>query len=71
MLTELLNREIPIRQLVAWAVVLGVPYFGVGLGWALTHQDHIASLSGLDALFSFIGEVIAWPPLVVADITLK
>jgi hypothetical protein len=71
MLARLLEYDITIRQLVAWALVLGVPYVGVGLGWALTHQDHIASLAGLDAVFSFIGEIIAWPPLIVADITLE
>lgn len=71
MLARLLDREVPIRQLVAFALVLGVPYVMIGFGWALTHQDHIASLSGLDALFSFIGEIVAWPPLIVADITLE
>jgi hypothetical protein len=71
MLARFLDHEVPIRQLVALALVLGIPYVFVGFGWALTHQDHIASLSGLDALFSFIGEIIAWPPLVISDITLK
>lgn len=71
MLARLLDMEVSIRQLAAIAIVIGVPYFIVGVVWALTHQDHIASLSGLDALFSFIGEIIAWPPLVIADVTLK
>lgn len=71
MLARLLDREVPIRQLVAIALVIGIPYVLIGFGWALTHQDHIASLSGLDAIFSFIGEIIAWPPLIIADVTLK
>jgi len=71
MIKEVLDYRISIRQLVAIALVLGVPYGIIGVVWAFTHAEHLSALSGLDKVFSFIGEVIAWPPLVISDITLK
>lgn len=71
MIKELLDYRISIRQLVAIALVLGIPYLIIGVIWLFTHDEHLAGLNGLDYLFSLIGEVIAWPPLVISDITLK
>lgn len=59
-----------IRQLVYLALVVGVPYFVIGVVWALTHSDHIAGLTGLDKLFSLLGEIVAWPVLIIADVSL-
>lgn len=71
MIKELLDYRISIKQLVAIGLLLGIPYLIVGVIWLFTHDEHLADLDGLDYLFSFIGEIIAWPPLVISDITLK
>lgn len=71
MLTKILDYRISIRQLVAIGLVLGVPYLIIGIFWMAYNSSHLAGLEGLDYLFSWIGEVIAWPPLVISDITLK
>jgi len=63
--------RVSIRQLFLIGVVLGVPYGIIGLIWALTHNDHLADLEGIDKVFSFLGEIIAWPALVVSDVTLR
>ncbi|MDR7172377.1 hypothetical protein ACFYU5_09400 [Nocardia aobensis] len=75
MLKEFLDRQLSFRQMlylaIMAAVVVGIPYFGIGLIWLWTHHDHLGELHGFDKLFSVIGEIIAWPPLVISDITLK
>lgn len=71
MIKEVMQYRIGIGQLVAIALVVGIPYGAVGLVWALTHMDHLAQLDGIDKVFSFIGEMIAWPALLISDVTLK
>ena len=66
-----LDYRISIRQIIYLVIAIGVPYCGIGLIWLFTHDAHLADLHGLDWLFSVIGEIIAWPPLVISDITLR
>ncbi|MEV6278647.1 hypothetical protein [Nocardia sp. NPDC051832] len=68
---EALSYRISIRQLFFLAVAFGVPYFAIGLVWLSTHNDHLADLNGSTKVFSAIGEVIAWPPLLISDIDLR
>lgn len=70
MITKLAEFRVSIRQLFLVGLVLGIPYGIVGLIWALTHTAHLADLAGVDKVFSFIGELIAWPVLLFSDITL-
>ncbi|BBY54789.1 hypothetical protein H7J07_16780 [Mycobacterium koreense] len=74
MLTQFLDRQLSIRQLVylgvVAAVAVGLPYLAIGLIWAVTHSAHLQSLDGLDKVFSALGEVVAWPVLLIADVTL-
>ncbi|MGY0500274.1 hypothetical protein ACWZHB_17435 [Nocardia sp. FBN12] len=53
------------------AIAGGVPYFAIGVIWLITHDSHLGDVAGLDRLFSSIGEVIAWPVLIIADIQLR
>lgn len=73
--SRLLDIQRTIRQLIYLgiiaAVVVLVPYFTIGGAWAITHQDHLQSVHGLDKLFSELGEIVAWPVLIIADVTLK
>jgi len=68
--TKLTEYRVSIRQLIIVAFVLAVPYGIVGLIWALAHTDHLAALHGIDKVFSFLGEIIAWPALLISDVTL-
>lgn len=70
MIKNLLDYRLSIRQLVYLAIVVGVPYFVIGMVWALTHSDHIVGLTGLDKLFSLLGEIVAWPVLIIANVSL-
>ncbi|MFD6393477.1 hypothetical protein ACWF9G_07395 [Nocardia sp. NPDC055029] len=71
MIKELLGYRISLRQLIFLGIAFGVPYFLIGLFWLGAHHEHLDDLQGFDKLFSAIGEIIAWPPLVISDIRLR
>ncbi|KAA1419710.1 hypothetical protein F0U44_13845 [Nocardioides humilatus] len=58
-------------NLVPLAIAVGIPYLLVGLLWAVNHDDHLAALDGGDKLFSWLGEVVAWPILIFWDVSLR
>ncbi|MFC4127863.1 hypothetical protein [Nocardia rhizosphaerae] len=66
-----MDRRLSIRQMMFLAIAAGIPYFAIGLVWLITHQDHLTDLHGVDRVFSTVGQVIAWPALVVADLDLR
>ncbi|GAB08819.1 hypothetical protein GOARA_021_00560 [Gordonia araii NBRC 100433] len=70
----LLNRQLSVRQLMHLAimgiVVVVIPYLTIGVFWAANHSDHLEQLTGADRAFSLIGEVIAWPILLIANVEL-
>lgn len=72
---DLADTQLSVRQLVYLAVVVAVtvvlPYLTVGLIWASTHYQHLSDLHGPDKLFSALGEVVAWPVLIIADVCLR
>lgn len=73
-LARLLDRQVSIRQLCYLAVmgsVLLAAYLAIGVFWAGSHYQHLAEVHGLDKLFSVLGEIVAWPVLIVADIQLR
>ncbi|EIC67514.1 hypothetical protein [Mycobacteroides abscessus] len=71
MIQRLFDFQIKVRHLFWLAVLLGFPYFGIGLIWLMTHRDHLKELTGFDRLFSTLGEIVAWPVLVIANVSLR
>lgn len=71
---QLLDRRLSIRQLCYLAamgsVVLGA-YLVMGVFWAGSHYQHLHEVRGLDKVFSIVGEIVAWPVLIIADIHLR
>ncbi|MEZ0364041.1 hypothetical protein ACAG26_10135 [Mycobacterium sp. pUA109] len=69
------DTRLSVRQLVhlgvVAAVAVGLPYFTAGLVWAGTHHRHLDAVGGLDKLFSVVGEVVAWPVLIIANVYLR
>ena len=51
--------------------VLLSAYLVIGLFWAGSHSQHLSEVRGLDKVFSVVGEIIAWPVLIIADIHLR
>ncbi len=60
-----------VRDLIIVGVWLALPYLVVGVFWADAHRQHLSKLHGLDATASYVGEVIAWPVLIFADVSLE
>jgi len=69
-LSDFADRTLSIRQMFYLAIMVLVPYFAIGLVWAFVHRSHVAELSGLDRVFSFLGEIVAWPVLIIANVSL-
>jgi len=73
-LQQLLDRRLSIRQLFYLAVLgwvlLGV-YLVIGVFWAGSHYQHLGEVRGADKAFSVLGEIVAWPVLIIADIQLR
>ena len=73
-LDRFLDIRLTIRQLVQLALVASVglgAYLLIGLFWAYNHYEHLAEAPALDKLFSVLGEIIAWPVLIIADVDLR
>jgi hypothetical protein len=73
-LQRLADRRLSIRQLfflgVMGSVLLGA-YLVIGVFWAGSHHQHLHEVRGLDKVFSIVGEIVAWPVLIIADIHLR
>ncbi len=70
-ISKVLDFKVSILDLIVLALVVGIPYGLVGVVWAFTHTEHLSYMSGADKLFSFLGEIVAWPVLLVADVCLR
>ncbi|WP_369807356.1 hypothetical protein [Mycobacterium sp. 852002-51057_SCH5723018] len=67
-LRQLLNYQMTVAEWIAMAVLLGIPYFIVGLIWSSTHTDHLHQMRGADLVVSFLGSIVSWPVLLFADV---
>lgn len=67
-LRGMLGYRVSIGQLIVVALVLGTPYLIVGVIWSSTHTDHLAQMRGIDLVVSFLGAIVSWPVLPVADV---
>lgn len=67
-LRRLLSYRVSVGQLMAIAVLLGTPYLIVGFIWSSTHTDHLAQMGGIDLVVSFLGAIVSWPVLLVANV---
>jgi hypothetical protein len=67
-LRRLLGHRVSIGELIIVAVVLGTPYLIVGVIWSSTHTDHLVQMDGIDLIVSFLGAIVSWPVLLVANV---
>lgn len=67
-LRRILGYRVSIGQLIVVALVLGTPYLIVGAIWSSTHTDHLNQMDGIDLVVSFLGAIVSWPVLLVADV---
>jgi hypothetical protein len=67
-LRRLLGFQVTIGELIIVAVVFGTPYLIVGLIWSSTHTEHLQHMAGVDLVVSYLGSIVSWPVLLVADV---
>jgi NADH:ubiquinone oxidoreductase subunit 4 (subunit M) len=67
-LRRVLDFRLSIAQLMAIGVILGTPYLLVGAIWSTTHTEHLHQMHGIDLAVSFLGSIVSWPVLTVANV---
>jgi NADH:ubiquinone oxidoreductase subunit 4 (subunit M) len=67
-LRRVLDFRLSIAQLMAIGVILGTPYLLVGAIWSTTHTEHLHQMHGVDLAVSFLGSIVSWPVLIVANV---
>ena len=65
---RLLGYRVSTGQLIAVAILLGTPYLIVGAIWSSTHTEHLAGMDDIDLVVSFLGAIVSWPVLLVANV---
>jgi hypothetical protein len=67
-LRRLLGYRLSVGALTVVGLVLGTPYLIVGAIWSSTHTDHLTRMDGIDLAVSFLGAIVSWPVLLIADV---
>ena len=67
-LRRVLGFQVTIGELLVVALVVATPYLLVGVFWSTTHTEHLAQMTGLDLVVSYLGSIASWPVLLFADV---
>ncbi|OBK30747.1 hypothetical protein A5634_15540 [Mycobacterium asiaticum] len=67
-LRNLLDYKLTVAELLGVAIILGVPYFIVGVIWSSTHTDHLQQMQGADMVVSYLGSIVSWPVLLFSNV---
>jgi hypothetical protein len=67
-LRRLLGLQVTIGELIVVALILGTPYLIVGVIWSSMHTEHLQHMAGADLAVSYLGSIVSWPVLLVADV---
>jgi len=67
-LRRLFGFQVTIGELMVVALILGTPYLIVGVIWSSTHTEHLQHMAGVDLAVSYLGSIVSWPVLLVADV---
>jgi len=68
---RLLSYRMSVGELIGLGLILGTPYLIIGLIWSLTHTAHLHDMQGLDLVVSFLGSIVSWPVLLVANVCMQ
>ena len=67
-LRRLLGFQVTIGELIIVALILGTPYLIVGVIWSSTHTEQLQHMAGADLVVSYLGSIVSWPVLLIADV---
>ncbi|EME18219.1 hypothetical protein G419_17682 [Rhodococcus triatomae BKS 15-14] len=64
----MLDYELKVSEILGILILVGIPYFVIGVIWTVTHTDHLSDMSGLDVVISFLGSIVCWPVLLFSNV---
>jgi hypothetical protein len=67
-LRRLLGFQVTIGVPIVVALIHRTPYLIVGVIWSSTHMEHLQHTAGADLVVSYLGSIVSWPVLLVADV---
>ncbi|OMC31825.1 hypothetical protein A5740_14155 [Mycobacterium sp. GA-1841] len=71
MIGKILDHEMKFSEFLGLLILIGIPYFLVGVGWTLTHTAHLDGIhSNTDKVVSFLGSIVCWPVLLISNVTM-
>jgi hypothetical protein len=65
---RLLGFQVTIGELIVVALILGTPYLIVGVIWSSTHTEHLQHMAGAGLVVPYLGSIVSWPVLLIADV---
>ncbi|MBF6355608.1 hypothetical protein IU449_13815 [Nocardia higoensis] len=69
-LDRIFSYEMKVSEFLGTLIILAIPYGVIGLVWSLTHTSHLREMRGIDVIISFLGSIVCWPVLLVANVTM-
>lgn len=69
-LDRIFSYEMKVSEFLGTLIILAIPYGVIGLVWSLTHTSHLREMHGIDVIISFLGSIVCWPVLLVANVTM-
>ncbi len=71
MIGRVLDHEMKVSEFIGVLILIGIPYFVIGVIWTLTHTSHLSNVGGpLDTVISFLGSIVCWPVLTFSNVTM-
>ena len=69
-LRKVLSLQMTIAEWIGTAVMLGVPYLAIGVGWLAFHTDHLNDGGAVHRVVLVLATIASWPVLLVANVCL-
>lgn len=65
------DHEMKLSEFLGVLILVGIPYFLVGVAWTLTHTAHLDNVqNNVDKVVSFLGSIVCWPVLLISNVTM-
>lgn len=69
--SRILDHEMKVSEFIGALILIGIPYFIIGVIWTVTHTSHLSDVdSTTDKVISFLGSIVCWPVLTFSNVTM-
>lgn len=63
---KVLSFQMTIAEWIGTAVLLAIPYLGIGVVWALFHTEHLKGTGWANRVVLILGTIASWPGLLIS-----